>query len=169
MVRVSFLLCLCISAGASAQIYRWVDADGQTHYSDRPHPKSDPVAIEHRAAIGGARGAAEALAEGPLLGPYRRFAIVSPESNQTLRLDRPSLPVNLLLEPPLMVGHRLELWMDGAPIENDGPIGTEVLVKDVSQGSHWAEARVLDAAGIVARSAPVTFQLRVPLPPGVIP
>jgi hypothetical protein len=104
-----------------------------------------------------------------LLGPYRRFAIVSPETSQTLQLDPASFPVSLLLEPPLMVGHRLELWMDGAPIENDGPIGTEVSLKDVSQGSHWAEARILDAAGIVARSAPVTFQLRKPLPPGVIP
>jgi hypothetical protein len=129
VVRAWILPFLCISAGASAQIYRWVDADGQTHFSDRPHPKSDSVAIESRTAIGGAGEAAEALPGGPLLGPYRSFQIVSPGSNQTLRPDPPSLPVSLLLDPPLMVGHRLELWMDGMPIETEGPIGTQVSLR----------------------------------------
>jgi hypothetical protein len=59
--------------------------------------------------------------------------------------------------------------MDGMPIETEGPIGTQVSLRGLSLGSHWAEARILDAAGIVARSAPVTFHLREPLPPGVIP
>ena len=104
-----------------------------------------------------------------MLGPYRSFEIVSPESNQTLRPAPPSLTISLLLDPPLMVGHRLELWMDGMPIETEGPIGTQVSLRGLSLGFHWAEARILDAAGIVARSAPVTFHLREPLPPGVIP
>ena len=32
------LLCLAVSASAHSQMYKWVDKDGKTHYSDKPPP-----------------------------------------------------------------------------------------------------------------------------------
>ena len=38
-------LCLClVSASATAQIYTWKDAQGQTHYADTPPPNQDAKA-----------------------------------------------------------------------------------------------------------------------------
>lgn len=163
------LLLACLSGTVSAQVYRWVDPQGQTHYSDRPVPGSDRVSVRSGMAT-----AEEALpsTSGPVagvFGPYSSFEIVSPETNQTLRLEAPAVPFSLLLEPPLMAGHRLEVLVDGVPIQVDQPIGTQFSLGGLSYGSHVAEAHVLDPAGIVARSAPVSFHLRKPLDPGVIP
>ena len=162
------LLC-CLSFGVSAQVYRWVDADGQTHFSDRPVPGSDRVSVGSGVSLPAAATEGSQPPSATLLGPYSNFEIVSPEPNQSFRLESPSLPVSLLVDPPLMDGHRLELLVDGVPIKVEEPIGTQLSLNGLSYGTHVTEARILDSAGIVARSAPISFHLRKPLPPGVIP
>lgn len=37
---------LLFSAVASAEIYRWVDENGQVHYSDRPNPVAKSVSLD---------------------------------------------------------------------------------------------------------------------------
>ena len=41
-VLIAASLCL-LSAAASAGVYRWVDADGRVHYTDKPVQNSEPV------------------------------------------------------------------------------------------------------------------------------
>jgi hypothetical protein len=168
MLRAAILLLAVYATGTSAQVYRWVDAEGQTHFSDRPQVGSERVGIPGGLGPENQPPGPE-LPVTPLLGPYSGFEIVSPEANQTLRIDPASLPVSLLLDPPLMVGHRLELLVDGVPVAIEEPIGTQLTLGGLSFGTHVAEARILDSSGVVARSAPVSFHLRKPLPPGVLP
>jgi hypothetical protein len=59
--------------------------------------------------------------------------------------------------------------MDGVPIAVEEPIGTQLSLSGLSFGTHVSEARIMDASGVVARSASVSFHLRKPLPPGVLP
>lgn len=169
MWRALVLFLVLVPASAYAQVYRWVDVEGQTHYSDRPWPGSDRVQVETEpgADTTGSEGVeSSVLAK---LGPYTSLEIVAPKANQTLRQDPESLSVSLLVDPPLLPGHRLELLIDGVPITSKGPIGTQLNLSGLSLGSHVAQAQVLDAAGIVATSVPVNFHLRQPLPPGVLP
>jgi len=78
--------------------------------------------------------------------------------------------VSLLLDPPLMAGHRIELMLDGAVIPVESPGGTQLRLEGVSFGSHQAYAQVRDAQGAVVAGSPVvTFHLRKPVPPGVLP
>ena len=38
------LMCMVVSGTAlPATVYKWVDADGVTHYSDQPHPGAQKV------------------------------------------------------------------------------------------------------------------------------
>lgn len=169
MVKVILLSLLVISAGVSAQVYRWVDAEGQTHFSDRPLTGADRVNIESGVAPGETESSSADRTGAPLLGPYNSFEIVSPEANQTLRQESAALPVSLLLDPSLMEGHRLELLVDGVPITVEEPIGTQLSLSGLSFGTHVTEARIMESNAVVARSAPVSFHLRKPLPPGVLP
>lgn len=164
-------LLVCLPTGAYSQVYRWVDADGQTHYSDRPSTGSDAFRIQAppEPTQSGSESVALPQPGLALLGPYQNLEILSPETNQTLRQDPGSLAVSLLLDPPLLPGHRLELLVDGVPITSKEPIGTQLTLSGLSVGTHVAQAQILDAAGTVARSAPITFHLRKPLPPGVLP
>lgn len=63
------LLCLCALAGSaagqevSASVYKWVDAQGVTHYSDQPPPGSNAeemATIRYRKAAGSASAPAKA-------------------------------------------------------------------------------------------------------------
>ena len=169
MAQVLLISLLVVSAGVSAQVYRWVDAEGQTHFSDRPLAGADRVSVDREVAPGETESSPADRIGAPLLGPYNSFEIVSPEPNQTLRQESATLPMSLLLDPPLMVGHRLEILMDGVPIAVEEPIGTQLSLSGLSFGTHVSEARIMDASGVVARSASVSFHLRKPLPPGVLP
>jgi len=42
------LLCLCLPIAVNAQIYKWVDASGQTHYSQTPPPGKEAKTINIR-------------------------------------------------------------------------------------------------------------------------
>jgi hypothetical protein len=164
-----FLILAAQSACTAAQVYRWVDSDGRTHYSDRPAPDAEALRIDGTERPNAPDPSAQPLSGTPLLGPYASFEIVSPEPNQTLRQEPADLPVSLLLDPPLISGHRLELVLDGTPIPVDQPVGTQVSLKGLAYGSHVAEAQIRNSAGaVIARTASVSFHLRKPLPPGVL-
>jgi hypothetical protein len=45
-MQLLLLLVLCLPALASAEIYRWTDAAGQVHFSDRPVPGSARLEVE---------------------------------------------------------------------------------------------------------------------------
>jgi hypothetical protein len=109
------------------------------------------------------------LLDGPLLGPYKRLEIHSPKADETLVQQTNNIRVGLFLDPPLMVGHHLQIYLDEAPIGYSKQPQGEILLRGLAPGSHVVEARIVDFSGTVARTAPVPFQLRTVRPPGVIP
>lgn len=171
------MLCLLLasvlfSGAASAQVFKWVDAEGRTQFSDRPQPSAETVNLT---GITPARSADQSVktdgqAQAPQLGPYAEFEIVAPEPNQTLRSVQDNVPISLVLVPSLIAGHLLELVLDGTPIAVDKAAGSQISLSGVAYGSHQAQAQIRDDRGvIVASTRPVSFQLRKPIPPGVIP
>jgi len=45
-MRLLVLLVVCLPSLANGEIYRWTDASGQVHFSDRPVAGSAPVEVE---------------------------------------------------------------------------------------------------------------------------
>jgi hypothetical protein len=167
MPRALIALCLFASTATSAEIFRWVDADGRTYYSDRPQDGAETVGLVPKSPTPTTDAAVAAAepAESALIGPYRGFQIVSPEPNQTVRQEQGKLPVSLILDPTLIAGHRLELVVDGAtvPVQKGA---TQLSLSGLAFGTHSAQALIRDAENaIVARTVPVAFHL---LPPGVL-
>lgn len=44
--RASLAVAVLLSVTVSAEIYRWVDADGKVHFSDKPTQDANPVVVE---------------------------------------------------------------------------------------------------------------------------
>lgn len=166
-----FSLLLLAPVASNAKVYRWVDAEGRVTFSDRPAIGAEAFPAPETAAPAPEVPAQPADSpDSPLLGPYRAFAVASPEAGQTIRQakDGDRLPLSLVLDPPLQEGHRLEITMDGAPILLATP-GTQLAVSGVSYGSHRVQGIVRDLPGtVVARTAPVDFHFLKPIPPGVL-
>jgi hypothetical protein len=53
MIRIVFLACLLIPIAAAAQMYKWVDEKGVTHYSETPPPDGKAAKVDIRPATGG--------------------------------------------------------------------------------------------------------------------
>ena len=63
---ISGILCLCVVSGflAGAEIYKWVDEEGVTHFTDRPPEDQQATGIDIPQPLPADQAAAEAAAPG---------------------------------------------------------------------------------------------------------
>ena len=187
MQAVLVFLCLALPAVAlgGAEVYRWVDDDGQVHYSDRPSPGADRVVIEVAPPSSSpAPGVASAQTpsptdDKPAAAAYESLTIRSPGQDEVLWNIEGQLDVAVAPQPALQRGHTLQLLLDGQPVAELEPGTTRTRLSDVYRGRHTLVARIQDGSGsTLIQSAPVTFQVQqsalgantvVNPPPPVVP
>lgn len=172
MIRHAFVvLCLLTTSARSAEIFRWVDADGRTHFSDRR--PADAEVQHHLPKVGltPARSAdgAESADDMPSLGPYGVFDILAPSAGAVLVQPIDTLEIHLRLEPSLLAGHQLELVFDGRAVAVE-PGSTQFQMESVGFQVHRLQARVRDTLGTILAATPShELELRQSTPPGVLP
>lgn len=165
-MRLLILLTVFLAmTGAATEVYRWVDADGQVHYSDQWQPGAERVRITttpgfsapRPAEIGEGEQTAPPVATG---SPYRLLDIASPAQEEVLWNIEGQLRVSLQLQPALQPGHELRLYLDGQ--EQDIPPGsTSMQLSEVFRGVHTLRAEVVDEQGAVLITSPTrTFAVR---------
>ena len=159
-MRTLFLF-LALALGG-ADVYRWVDADGQAHYSDQPSPGAERVAIEvGRPGAGAgnisgvARGATDpedVTSDTPL--PYQSLTIVSPVEEAVLWNIEGQLDVAAAVQPALQASHVLQFYLDGkmSPAE---PGETRTRFPGVFRGEHTLRVEVVDPSGRSLVSSPM--------------
>jgi hypothetical protein len=91
VASVALLTALLTSGPIRAEVYKWVDKDGVTHYSDRPAPGATEVALPtaqtYQAPAPSATGpapAAPAKALAPTAATAGQCDILSPKADETL-------------------------------------------------------------------------------------
>ena len=92
---------------------------------------------------------------------YTRLAIVVPADEATIHDDGGTVPVRLVVVPPLQAasGDRIRVRLDGwvLPIAWSRPT---FALEDVDRGAHKLQALITDARGIIlAESAPIDFSV----------
>lgn len=172
MAKPSFIafcmgtLLLFAWAGASSQVYRWVDEDGVVHYSDQPHPGAEEIELESAPAInmpqpGSMPGRAagpepENEAEGN--AAYEALTVAQPAAEETLWNIGGVLDVTLNLQPALRPGDQVRVYFDGTP---QTVSGTQFQLEEVWRGEHNLQAEVLDESGnLLIRSEPIRFYVQ---------
>ena len=155
-------LFLALALGG-ADVYRWMDADGQAHYSDRPSPGAERVAIEvgHPAAgtenVGGVTSSdpdpEDDSSDTPLR--YQSLTIASPAQEAVLWNIEGQLDVAAAVQPALQPGHALQFYLDGkmSPAE---PGETRTRFPGVFRGEHTLRVEVVDPSGRSLVSSPMT-------------
>ena len=169
-MRKCLILLFALTAGAahSAPAWRWVDANGQVHYSDTPVPGATQIELSGAQTFGGAaRPPSSAADKGPSQAPgktagqtYRSFTIVSPKQQETLWNVGTVVDVQVQLDPPLLPGHLLDVYVDGQR-RNLNVAGSELTLEDIYRGVHTIQAVVVDGSGAeVIRSLATTFMVQ---------
>ncbi|MBM4220594.1 MAG: DUF4124 domain-containing protein [Gammaproteobacteria bacterium] len=172
MQALFVFLCLALPAAASggAEVFRWVDAEGQVHYSDRPSPGADRVAIDvvppsSTPVAGGSSPERTGSATGPgeTAVAYEALSIQAPAQDETLWNIEGQLDVAVAPQPGLQPGHRIQLLLDGQTAEELEPGQTRTRLSDVYRGQHTLLARITDEFGTTLKQSElVTFQVQQP-------
>lgn len=166
MSKLFLTLALSVLIGpAQAEIYRYLDAEGNVTFSNQPPPgvKPEPVELGPVNTLGG-RGTSSPTApstsdQAPEDAGYEQFAITQPENDTAVRNNAGNITISLDLSPKLKPSHEVYLYLDGVEVGH-GAV-TNFALTNVDRGTHQVHAEVKDAKGkVLAKTPSVTFTLQ---------
>lgn len=159
------LLCLLLLIGlpASAQVYTYLDADGNRVFTDKPRSaNAQPVELAptNSASLPAVPAATPPALPPALMPAYQLLRITLPEPDATIRNNEGNLLVTLESDPGLLEGHSYRLLLDGEM--HGAPARSPVFTLDnLDRGSHQLAAEIIDAEGrIVERTPSQPFHLK---------
>ncbi len=145
-------------------LYKWVDAQGNVHYSDKPQPGATKIHLPNAqtfvapvvaAPVGGHEGGN--LQPQQQVPGYSTFQIASPTADETLN-NVQSVTVTVDLEPGLRDGDKITITLDG---QSQGPGAVlSATFDEVDRGEHSASATLLEANGQTISAPAVTFYIQ---------
>lgn len=166
------------TAIANQTVWKWVDANGVTHYSDRPVPGAVRMELNVGRSVTSSSSSADAPAAsspssatstsassaaetGPAAATYNNFEIWSPADGETIPNTGGAVTVEVRVDPNLRFGHQLHLYLDGKLVEGFAPNITSFDLTEVPRGVHSAVAIISDASGKrLQQTSPVVFTVR---------
>jgi len=149
---------------ASAGLYKGLDEEGNTIYSDKPFKNSEqftPPAITVVDAPKVQPKKEEVVEEKTAETKYTKFSITAPKNNQTI-WNVPDLTVSLQLTPALdtAAGHTTWLLMDGKPLVKKSQ-SLLMQIGRADRGQHTLQAQVRNKKGkIIKRTKVVTVHIK---------
>jgi len=146
----------------SADVYRWVDADGQEHYSDRPQSGAERITITVSPPASGpasssrnvSADAPDSESAAPITG-YESLTVTRPAQEQVLWNIEGQLDVAASVQPTLQPGHGLRFHLDGRTMLAE-PGESQTRFSEVFRGEHTLRVDVVDALGRTLISSPMT-------------
>lgn len=168
MGRGFLFILLLIALPASAQIYRYTDASGNTAYSNQPPDgvKSQAVelpplnSIEHQPPMTPEQPPSHADKN----AVYSVLELTGLPSDEALRANNGTFTVGVQIQPRLQGSHAFRLLLDGQPYGQPSNVPRLQLV-NIDRGEHHLAVQVLAGESLVQQSPTLTFTVqRVHLP-----
>lgn len=160
-----------ISSALAADIYRWIDDNGNQVYSDQPTENAEKVELRHSmiyTPVEIPELSEEAMdsqseeVDASIPAPNYKLSVVSPENDAGIRVNNGNVMVNLQLIPALVPerGDLIQLYLDGLPAGMPMP-QLNFMLENLDRGTHKLSAVVLNASGeVLAQSETITFHLQ---------
>jgi len=147
---------------AGPVVYKWVDKNGEVHYSGRPHPGAVRVELGAASVVNfkippkykTIRSAAQ-----PKALPHYRIRILAPVNGTTLRPADYRVRVNVSINPALRPGTRLNYALDGKAVRV-GAMATTLTLTRVYRGTHVLTVVARGPKGEALGRAQSTFYIQ---------
>lgn len=157
--RLAIALCLLfgVTQSALAQVYTYVDADGNRVFTDQPHRNAKKVDIAptnrvDQPAKAPSRPSKAKPAAGPIFH-YQLLRILAPEPDSTIRDVEGNLNVTVSNEPELQPDHLYRLLLDSKPYGE--PTRSPVFpLTNIDRGTHQLSVEIVDQYGRVLERTP---------------
>lgn len=152
---------------ALAGTYKWVDKDGNVHYSDKPVEGAEAVELPEPMVFDApkvqlrAPGQGEADEQKVTSVSYADFNFISPKQDQIFWATGGEVPIQLAIKPGLRRGHRILLYFNGELTEDSPMAGLGTTLTSAFRGAHTVRAVIVNPAGEeIATAGPVTFHVK---------
>lgn len=161
MRRILTCLLLSLALPASAEIYSYTDANGNTVFTDQPPEgvAAQPVELPPTNTVEPQAPATPTISkssETTTEAPYRLLQLTGLPSTDALRANDGTFSVGVELEPRLASNHRLRLLLDGQPYGQPSNV-PRLQLTNVERGEHSLAVEVLSGDETIQQSAAVTF------------
>ncbi|WHS60731.1 DUF4124 domain-containing protein [Pseudomonas sp. G2-4] len=166
MIRWLLALSLLVTAlPGMAQVYTYIDAQGNRVFTDQPRPGNAKKVQLPPGNRMPSPPSSTAPAPAPKAPPeplfhYEMLRLLIPEPDATIRSTAGELIASATSEPPLQKGHRYRLLLDGQPTGAPGPSPVFAL-SNIDRGTHHLAVEILDEQGrVVERTANQPFHMQ---------
>ncbi|PKM32033.1 MAG: penicillin-binding protein [Gammaproteobacteria bacterium HGW-Gammaproteobacteria-12] len=158
-MRTLLLCLLLITHAASAQVYTYIDAEGNRVFTDKPRSSSaERVMLAPSNSMERSQPKpTERLAPAPAASKptvhYQVLRILVPEPDASIHNGSGNMIVTLNSEPGLLPGHSYRLLLDGEP---QGEISRSPVfsLQHIDRGTHQLVAEIIDSAGLIVERTP---------------
>ena len=156
------LLC-ALALPASAQIYKYTDANGNTVFTNQPPEGQDVESVElpptntvapQTPVVTTSTTPATQNAQA-----YKVLELSNLPTDEALRANNGTFTVSVKISPRLLPGHRLRLLLDGKPYGQPSNV-TSLQVVTADRGEHSLAVEVLNGSEPIQQSATVTFTVQ---------
>ncbi|MDD0971879.1 MULTISPECIES: DUF4124 domain-containing protein [Pseudomonas] len=161
LLLILLLVCACT---ASAQIYKYTDASGNTVYSDHAPDgvQAQPVELPPLNSVQPqAPGApsSDTTSREPARNAYEVLELTGLPTEEALRANNGTFTVSVLIKPRLQPPHQLRLLLDDAPYGQPSNVPILQLV-NVDRGEHRLAVQVINGEAIIQQSPAVVFTVQ---------
>ncbi len=165
-MRTLLLGLLLMTQTALAQVYTYIDAEGNRVFTDKPRSSSAERVIlapsnsaQLNAPAPTVRVAPAPAVTKPVMH-YQVLRILVPEPDASIHNGSGDMIVTLTSEPGLLPGHSYRLLLDGE-LQGEASRSPVFSLQHVDRGTHQLAAEIIDAAGlIVERTPPQPFHMQ---------
>jgi hypothetical protein len=159
------LLSVLCTAAFAATVYKWVDENGVTHYSDQPHENAQKVTLAQPQTYKAPKPPPEqpsAPAAPKAPPPYSSCSIAQPANEDTFP-NATSVDAAVATNPGVRPGDEVVLLLDGSRVANFPPGGGGATISPIERGTHSLQALIRDGNGqVVCQSTNITFTVLQP-------
>ena len=155
----TLLSMLACTVAVAATVYRWVDENGVTHYSDQPHENAEKVTVAAPQTYSATKGYSPGTQPAPMKAPTPAYtcAVGQPSNDATFQ-NTNTVSFAAQASPAPTNGDQMVLLLDGAKVANFPSSGGSLTLDAVDRGQHTVQAVVQDSTGKpVCQSTPVSF------------
>lgn len=156
------------TVAAAATVYKWVDEDGVTHFSDQPHENAQKVELKAPQTFSAPKtsGAPQSSRPAPARPSgekvYQSCGLSEPTPDQVFQ-NTDTVSAGTSAVPPVRPGDTVLVTMDGSPVPGVPANGGQFTISPVDRGEHNIQMVIKDPSGLtVCSSASVLFHVRQP-------
>ncbi len=163
-IRGGLLLSCALTLPVAAEIYRWVDDQGNVEFSDVPREGAEKVEVGPTATITLPKlsdiDTAPAQEDTVAAPPYEKLLITFPEHDSAFNTASGDVTVMMEVVPGLYPNHSLRLTLDGSQSVTTKQNFHKF--SNVDRGTHQLTLEIVDNSGVVLAGPTVTFTVHRP-------